>query len=282
MSRPVEKVLVVTKLETPSARDLCSEVVEFLREKKVDVSVCENRKGKDGYPFERDGSFQLVIVLGGDGTLIGVARRMHRLGIPLLGINLGRVGFLTHYSPGNWREGLADVLIGNYAVSSRMALDFQVFRSERCIHSGTVINDLVMGRGSLARLVRLSVMYQDNEITELRSDGLIVSTPFGSTAYCVSAGGPLVHPDLSAFCITPICPFLNRISPLVLPSEHKLSIRVEEGGDVKLTEDGQKGFSLWAGDVVEIKRSTNGFLMVSEPATRYFEKLKNKGFIAER
>jgi NAD+ kinase len=227
MSRPIEKVLVVTKPETPQVHTLCSELVDFLYENHVEAVVCENRKGRDGYPFERDGSFQLVIVLGGDGTLIGVARRMHRLGIPLLGINLGRVGFLTHHSPDDWRQGVADILAGKYKVSSRMALDFRVLRSGRYVHSGTVINDLVMGRGSLARLVRLSVLYQGGDVAELRSDGLIVSTPFGSTAYCVSAGGPLVHPDLSAYCITAICPFLNRFSPLVLPTEHRLAIRVE-------------------------------------------------------
>lgn len=282
MSRPIQKILIVTKPETAEVADFCTQLVSFVQERGVEVEVCENRKSRDGYPFERDGSFQLVIVLGGDGTLIGVARRMHTLGIPLLGINLGRVGFLTHFSPQNWREGLAEILAGNYRVASRMALDFRVQRSGRYIHSGTVINDLVMGRGSLARLVCLTVLYEGAEIATLRSDGLIVSTPFGSTAYCVSAGGPLVHPDLSAYCLTAICPFLTRFSPLVLPTEHTLGIRVEEGGDVKLTEDGQKGFSLSAGDTVEIVRSKNGFLMVSEPSSRYFQKLKNTGFMAGR
>lgn len=282
MSRPVRKILIITKPETPRAQHLCTEIADFLKEREVEVHLCVNRRGRDGYPFEKDGSFDIVIVLGGDGTLIGVARRMNAHGIPLIGINLGRVGFLTHFSPDDWREGLEAVLDGGYGVSGRMTLDFRVQRNDRIIHDGTVVNDLVIGRGSLARLVRLSVMYEGTVITTLRSDGLIVSTPFGSTAYCISAGGPLVHPDLSAYCITAICPFLSRFSPLVLPTEQHLVIRVEEGGDAKLTEDGQKGFSLFTGDEVEIVRSRHNILMVSEPAARYFDKLKSKGFISER
>ncbi len=282
MSKSVKKVLLITKPETPEAQALCSKIADFFTERGIEVLISLNRRERNGYPFEKDGSFDLVVVLGGDGTLIGVARRMHPHGIPLVGINLGRVGFLTHFSPDDWYEGMERILAGNYEISGRMALDFCVRRSGRVVHKGTVVNDLVIGRGSLARLVRLSIVYEGTVVTTLRSDGLIVSTPFGSTAYCISAGGPLVHPDLQAYCITAICPFLSRFSPLVLPTEEHLVIRVEEGGDAKLTEDGQKGFSLATGDEVEIIRSRNDILMVSEPASRYFDKLKTKGFLAER
>lgn len=278
----MKKVLLITKPETPEAQNLCGEIADFLKKRNVEVLISVNRRGRDGYPFEKDGSFDLVVVLGGDGTLIGVARRMHAHSMPLVGINLGRVGFLSHFSQDNWREGLASILEGDFRVSGRMALDFRVHRQGEVVHSGTVVNDLVMGRGSLARLVRLSIVYEGTVISTLRSDGLIVSTPFGSTAYCISAGGPLVHPDLEAYCITAICPFLSRFSPLVLPTEEHLVIRVEEGGDAKLTEDGQKGFDLHTGDEIHILRSQHDILMVSEPASRYFDKLKNKGFLSER
>ncbi|WP_147821886.1 NAD(+)/NADH kinase [Salidesulfovibrio onnuriiensis] len=282
MSRPVRKVLLITKPETPEAQNLCGIVADYLKERGVEVLISINRRGRDGYPFEKDGSFDLVVVLGGDGTLIGVARRMRPHGTPLVSINVGRVGFLSHFSPEDWREGLDRILAGDYSVSRRMALDFRVSREGQVIHNGTVVNDLVIGRGSLARLVRLSIVYEGTVVTTLRSDGLIVSTPFGSTAYCISAGGPLVHPDLEAYCITAICPFLGRFSPLVLPTEEHLVIRVEEGGDAKLTEDGQKGFSLDTGDEVEIIRSRNDILMVSEPSSRYFNKLQAKGFLSGR
>lgn len=282
MSSPVKRILVVTKPDTPGAEEICRGLQEYGASRNLSVDIVENRRKDSFYPFEKDGSFDLVVVLGGDGTLIGVARRMHRLGVPMVGINLGKVGFLTHFSPDNWQAGLDRIVSGNYSVSGRMALDFGIRRGSEIVRHGTVVNDLVIGRGSIARLVRLSLVYEGHEIASLRSDGLIVSTPFGSTAYCVSAGGPLVHPDLSAYCITAICPFLNRFSPLVLPTDHQLLIRVEEGGDARLTEDGQKGFSLQPGDEVEMCRSECDVLMVSETTTAYFDKLRSKGFISER
>ncbi len=283
MSQPVRKILIVTKPDDPVADSLGNEIADFLALKGVETIACEHRPGVCGVAEESAGRFDLILVLGGDGTFIGVARRMHFLKAPLMGINLGRVGFLTQLHQDHWEHWLLSILTDGIEVSSRLSLEYDVIRCKKVLHSGLVINDLVVSRGVLARLIRLSVSFDGIAVSTLRADGLIISTPTGSSAYGVSAGGPLLHADLPVYCVTPVCPFLNSFKPMVLPAAGVCRVKVEEvGGEVNLTEDGQSVVGLQHGDEIIIRRSGANLLVVDLGPDAYFEKLKNHGFLTER
>lgn len=282
MSRPIEKILIVAKHGDENATAIRAEMVPFLEAAGVAVETCEHLPAECEKPGVVDG-VDLVIVLGGDGTFIGVARRLHHLGAPLMGVNLGRVGFLAQLRRDRWQEWLESVLADGFRVSKRLALEYEVFRSGSGVHSGLVINDLVVSRGELARLIQLKVSYDDMSISSMRADGLIVSTPTGSSAYGVSAGGPLVHTGLRAFCVTPVCPFLSSFKPMVFPAEGVLSIQVEErGGEVNLTEDGQSVVKLEYGDEIVLRQAAKDLLVVDLGQQAYFDKLKKHGFLTEK
>lgn len=191
MLRPIKKILIITKGGDETAASLGAEMTDFLSSHGVDVLTCEHLPGTCMLGEEAVGEYDLVVVLGGDGTFIGVARQVHFLKAPLVGVNLGQVGFLTQLHRGHWREWLTLVLAEGCNNTRRLMLQYEIFRDGDSIHKGLVVNDLVVSRGELARLIRLSLSYDNIPISTLRSDGLIVSTPTGSSAYGVSAGGHL-------------------------------------------------------------------------------------------
>lgn len=282
MGRHLEKILIVTKPGDEAAASIKAEMVPFLESRGVIAEWCEHSPGQcveDDIP----GAFDLVVVLGGDGTFIGVARMLHHLGAPLMGVNLGRVGFLTQLHQDHWREWLERVLDEGFDVSSRLVLEYDIVRGRDVVHRGLVINDLVVSRGELARLIRLNVSFDGMEVSTLRSDGLILSTPTGSSAYGVSAGGPLVHTGLRAYCVTPVCPFLNSFKPMVFPAGGVTIVRVEEvTGEVNLTEDGQAVVGLEYGDEIVLRSSERDLLVVDFGQRAYFDKLKKHGFLTEK
>jgi NAD+ kinase len=193
------------------------------------------------------------------------------------------VGFLTQLERDLWRPWLADVLDRGFRTARRLVLKYAVLRGGETVADGLVVNELVISRGELARLVRLALAYDGIDISCLRADGLIVSTPTGSSAYGASAGGPLVHAALEACCVTPVCPFLNSFRPMVFPADGVISVRVEEqAGEVNLTEDGQAGVRLAPGDEVVVTKSPTDLLVVDLGPGAYFEKLKKHGFLTER
>ena len=284
MDAPIRSVLLVTKAEDPRAQALGREVAAHLAERGVECAACEHRTDIDATGCSPSGRpFDMLFVLGGDGTLISVARRMIGLGAPLLGVNLGRLGFLAELAADDWRAAVDDVLAGAYAVTERMVAGFAVLRGGGVAAEGLAVNDLVVSRGVMARLIRLGLSWGGEDMGTHRSDGLILSTPTGSTAYGVSAGGPIVHPELDALCVTPICPFLGGFKPLVLPADRELSVRVEESaGEVHLTEDGQRTLRLMPGDELVVRRHERTVRIVRPFASPYFARLRAKGFLAER
>lgn len=283
MSRCLEKILVVAKPDDPDAKDIRGAMLRFLADAGVAAESCDHLSDACDKDRLAGKKFDLIVVLGGDGTFIGVARRLIGLGAPLMGVNLGRVGFLAQLHRDHWRHWLETVIRDGVEVARRLALTYDVLRDGKSVHSGLVVNDLVVSRGELARLIRLGIVYDGMEVSSLRADGVIVSTPTGSSAYGVSAGGPLVHVGLQAYCVTPVCPFLNSFKPMVFPGEGVATIRVEEsGGEVNLTEDGQSVVSLTHGDEVVIRRSESDLLVVDLGPKAYFEKLKKHGFLTER
>ena len=284
MNRQLRSFLVMTRTGDAAASDLGHTVVAWLEARGATARLQEHRSGQGAAACQlpTGGNHDAGLILGGDGTFIGVARATLGLGMTLLGLNLGRVGFLAE-SADDWPHRLEALLAGTYGLSRRICLAYEVERGGLVVCSGRAINDLVVSRGELARLIRLLVLRNGERVGAMRSDGLIVSTPTGSSAYGFSAGGPLVHPEMEALCLTPVCPFLNNFRPVVLPSTGEVGVVVEEqGGEVRLSVDGQRSFALEPGDVVRVSRAPDDLVLAETNGTSYFAKLACKGFFTER
>jgi NAD+ kinase len=222
----------------------------------------------------------LVVVLGGDGTLIGTAGRIAHAGtdVPILAVNFGSLGFLTEITLPELYESLESVLEGNAEIDERMMLRAQVLR-EGSIHTKRfVVNDVVINKAALSRIIDLSVLVGDQLVMQVRADGLIVGTPTGSSAYNLAAGGPIVHPDVDAMLLTPIAPHMLTNRPVVLPASSEVRVEPQMNGneEVYVTFDGQSGHPLQPGDVVEIDRADRMLRLVRAPKRTYFDVLRQK------
>lgn len=219
-----------------------------------------------------------VIVLGGDGTLLGAARKVGRYGVPILGVNLGGLGFLTEIQLKKLYPVVELMLENRLDVESRLMLEARVEREgeEVCIFH--VLNDVVISKGTPARIIELEVHINDEFLTNFRADGLIISTPTGSTAYNLSAGGPILYPTLGNLVLTPICAFTLNHRPIILSDTHRIGIRLAKDLDdeVSLTCDGQVGFDLLFGDRVVIQKSPVRIRLIKSPDQTYFEILRTK------
>lgn len=224
----------------------------------------------------------LVLVLGGDGTMLGALRAVIGTSIPVLGLNLGQVGFLASIAEETWKENLKTVLSDGVDLRNCMVLDWQVERDAVVIEKGQAVNDVVLRCGNLAKLVNLQMHIDREDVGTLRADGLVIATPTGSSGYAFSAGGPFVYPDVEAFVLTPICPFLNRMPPFIVGSERLVWLDVAPGDvGIFLTSDGQEGFPLEPGDRISISRSSSRAFMAFLPQSSYFAVLRDRGFIRE-
>jgi NAD+ kinase len=218
-----------------------------------------------------------IVVLGGDGTLLSVARDVGTQVVPILGVNLGRLGFLTELNFNELFPALEKLLVGELAVVPRMRLEVEARREGRVLGRFQALNDAVISKTALSRMIDLVAFVDGVEVTTYHADGLIVSTPTGSTAYSLSAGGPLLAPDLEAFVLTPISPHSLTQRPLVLPESVAIEILVEEpSGEVALTMDGQAGLDLLPGDRVKIRKSEHPVAIVASPFRNRYEILHEK------
>ena len=287
MQASVREVLVVVKSGDGMAWDLARQIVSWLEGLGSSGRIVENRTDQEGcvdaFCLTQAGPRpQLAVVLGGDGTMISVARKLASESVPLMGINLGRLGFLTQLTGDDWREPLELAVVKGFKVSRLIMLTCEVAREGRQIFHSGAVNDVVV-RGSMARLIKVGVVFGGERLGGFRADGMVVATPTGATAYSMSAGGPLVHPDLQVLTITPICPFLSDFRPMVLPTDRPLDLGVEEAtAEVVLTCDGQATFPLLPGDWVRVRRSPHTLQLVAVGRHSYFNKLLDKGFIRER
>ncbi|MGA2418894.1 MAG: NAD(+)/NADH kinase [Candidatus Acidiferrum sp.] len=220
---------------------------------------------------------QLLLVLGGDGTLLAAARVAALHGIPILPINMGSLGFLTSFTVEELYPALEDTLAGRYSVSERVMLQVDLERDGKLIETQRVLNEAVINKGTLARMIDVELRIDQDFVCRYRADGLIVATPTGSTAYSLSAGGPIVHPTVEAFVITPICPHTLTDRPVVVRDSSSIEMKLLANTEsVFLTLDGQKGIVLQATDVVRIVRA-KGILRLIQPLRKsYFEILRNK------
>lgn len=281
MTQEVKLILIINKARNEQAALLSAEIKNWLQKQGVTAQIQENQEHDRIVPLCIPNP-DMILVLGGDGTMISVARKLGDIPIPLVGLNMGRIGFLTELTPLNWQDKLASILSQGFVFSPRIALEYAVKRSSELIDSGRVVNDVVINRGGLARLIHLHLDFAGNSLGSLRADGLIMATPTGSTAYCVSAGGPLVHPEMELYNIVPVCPFMTDLRPLVLPSNEPFSVLVEQGPEeVYLTLDGQYGYNLQVGDWVEIRQAATKLYFVQPHNSTYINKLRANGYIKE-
>ena len=220
---------------------------------------------------------QLLLVLGGDGTLLAAARVAAPLGIPILPINMGSLGFLTSFKIEEMYPALEEVLAGRFSCSERVMLDVELHRDAEIIERQRVVNEAVINKGALARMIDLQLTIDTDFVCRYRADGLIVATPTGSTAYSLSAGGPIVHPAVESWIITPICPHTLSDRPVVVRDSS--SIEVHLSGDTEsvfLTLDGQTGIPMQAADVVCMRRAAERLRLIQPAQKSYFEILRNK------
>ncbi|MDA8442647.1 MAG: NAD(+)/NADH kinase [Peptococcaceae bacterium] len=217
-----------------------------------------------------------VIVLGGDGTLLRAARFLSPLGIPLLGLNFGHLGFLTEVELAEWRSCFQKLLAGNYTVEARMMLQGTVLRSGIRDISALALNDVVVSRGDISRIITLDVTLSGQHLSSYPADGMIVSTPTGSTAYSLSAGGPIVSPLLQSMIITPICPHTLSARAMVVDPEEVLAIRFARGIDCVVTFDGQETIELSPGDAVQVERASFSTQLIKLSGRSFPELLQAK------
>ena len=243
-----------------------------------EVSGGENLNSHQDTPSNFPKDMDALVVLGGDGTLLGAARTVGQYGIPILGVNIGALGFLTEIPLKRLYPAVEMMLQGRLEVESRLMLETRVLRDKSEICRFLVLNDVVINKGALARIIDLDVHINEQFLTTFRSDGLIISTPTGSTAYNLSAGGPILYPTLTNFVVTPICPFSLTNRPIILPDSDIVSIGMgkESEEEVSLTFDGQVGFDFSYGDKVVIHKSKNKIKLIKSPDQTYFEILRAK------
>jgi NAD+ kinase len=274
---------IIYKYKFEPARMEATKLENRLKDKGVTVFLEEmsSTAKMDGCPEEPiniPNTVDWVVVLGGDGTLLGAARKVGKYGVPILGVNLGGLGFLTSI-PLKWLyPAIERMLKGELEVESRLMLETKVLRMEEEICRFPVLNDVVINKGPLARIIDLDVYINEQFLTTFRADGLIISTPTGSTAYNLSAGGPILYPTMANFILTPICPFTLSNRPIILPDSDTIYIKMgkESEGKVSLTFDGQVGFDFSYGDKVMIYKSDERIKLIKSPDQSYFEILRAK------
>ena len=219
----------------------------------------------------------LILVLGGDGTMIATARMIEDLEVPVLGVNYGGLGYLTEFRIEELYSALGSILDGNYRLDKRVMLRTLHQRGDEVVNRNRVLNDVVINKSALARIIEIDVYLNDQFVNSFRADGLIVSTPTGSTAYNLSAGGPVIFPSMNAIVITPICPFTLSNRPIVVPDDAVIELRLKtDQEDVALTLDGQVGFPLKIGDRVVIQKSRTTFNLIQPSNRNYFDVLRDK------
>ena len=280
--RKLQKIGIVSKVASRDAVHTAHELAEWLRrrghEAFLDEATLRARGMDTEHAFDASGAYDLVVVLGGDGTLLSVAR-MVAAGTPILGVNLGNLGFLTEISRGELYPAMVQVLTGKFKTEERSLLDVEVRRN-----GGTgaplrfrVLNDAVITKSALARIIELTLMVDGHLVARYRSDGLIISTPTGSTAYNLSAGGPILNPLLPVSVLTPICPHALSLRPIVVPDTGRIEVTLEtQREEVYLTLDGQEGTSLGYRDTVCVTRSKATVRLAKVSERSFYDSLRGK------
>jgi NAD+ kinase len=284
----MKRIGIIAKQNKPEAITIASNLVEWLRPKKIEVYVEEGvggllRPSLSGSHLssvkreEIPTHVEMIIVLGGDGTLLSVARLIGNREVPILGVNIGGLGFLTEITLEELYLILEKVIRGDFVTDERVVFSASVIRRGERMAEFTVLNDAVINKGALARIIDLETTINEEYLTTFKSDGLIISTPTGSTAYNLSAGGPIVYPSLHCIIITPICPHTLTNRPIMIPDDVEIRVILKtKQQEVLLTLDGQQGFVLEFDDTVKVRKSEGKILLIKSPYRHYFEVLREK------
>ena len=276
---PFTRVAIATKIGSPEAISAAGELSQWLRRRGLTVALDERTHAAlhdEGEAYDFEARYDLVVVLGGDGTLMSVARAQ-RHDVPILGVNLGGLGFLTEINRGELYPAMVEILAGRFSTEPRALLDVELQRPALGGLNYKALNDVVVTKSALARIIDLRIEVDGRLVARYRSDGLILSTPTGSTAYNLSAGGPIVYPTLPVILITPICPHTLTHRPLVVPDSSLVEVRLETPDqEVYLTVDGQEGTTLEPADRVRVRSSQVHANLVRISGRSFYDSLRSK------
>ena len=284
----IKRIGLVLKPHQPEALETICELTQWLTARGIELvggpeierdriqkaTGCSVREVQSEKLAE---AVDLVLVLGGDGTMIATARMIGHSDVPVLGVNFGGLGYLAEFRIEELHSALEAILAENYRLDKRVMLSVELLRGHESITKNRVLNDVVINKSALARIIEIEAYFNQQFVNSFRADGLIVSTPTGSTAYNLSAGGPVIFPSMNAIVITPICPFTLSNRPIVVPDDADIELRLKtDKEDVALTLDGQVGFALQVEDRVMIKKSNTTFKLIQPANRNYFDVLRDK------
>jgi len=276
-NRKISSVGIVVKPDHAEARSTANELSAWLRANGL-VSVGQPINSSDITADARVGiDSDLIVVLGGDGTMISTARLIGDRDVLVLGINYGSLGYLTDFRIEEMFPAIESIIAGDYDIDRRVMLDAEHWRGSEKLAAGRILNDVVVNKAALARIIEIDVRLNDLFVNTFRADGLIISTPTGSTAYNLSAGGPIVYSSMNAVVLTPICPFTLTNRPIVVPDSAAIELTLHhENEGVVLSLDGQTGYPMEAKDRVVIRKSETTFNLVQPANRNYFDVLRDK------
>jgi NAD+ kinase len=277
----LKQIGLVVKIVDHRAVQKAEEIAAWLKSRDIKVVRKESSPPCRMLTIKKDtrapSNLYCVIVLGGDGTFLSAVRWIGDQSIPILGVKFGDIGFLAERTEENLFNALEKVIRKEYTLESRMRLKIEVWRDKRPIAAETVLNDIVINKGTLARLANIQTFIDNHYLTNFRADGLIISSPTGSTAYSLAAGGPVIHPDVPGIVLTPICPFTLTNRPLIVPDKVTIKLKLEKSSeDIMLTFDGQAGIEINEKDTIIVRKGTFPVRMITFEDHQYFNILKAK------
>ncbi len=284
MSTKFQSIALVGKYQSPDVAESVMAIARFLRERGlmvwIEQGTASSIGGAGDFPvssYENIGSeADLAVVVGGDGTMLHTARRLVEYGVPLAGVNLGRLGFLTDIALKDANQYLGELVDGRFCEEMRFMLDAEVLRGGKRVFQTLALNDVVVNKGELGRMIEFDLSIDGEYVYTQRSDGMIISTPTGSTAYAMSANGPILHPSVGGIALVPLCPHALTARPITLPDHCCIEIELLPPQDARVHFDGQARFDLRAGDCVRITRSQHALRLLHPEHYSYFAMLREK------
>jgi NAD+ kinase len=283
MKSQFRHVALIGKYHAQGSRSALEEIANFLHTQGCEVTLERDTASNTGlsqYPvLDVDGigaHCDLALVVGGDGTMLGIGRQLAQFGVPMVGINQGRLGFITDIAFEDFQTALEPMLRGEFEEDRRWMMQARVVRDGRCVFNATAMNDVVVNRGATAGMVELRVEVEGRFVANQRADGLIIASPTGSTAYALSAGGPLIHPSIAGWVLVPIAPHTLSNRPIVLSDAGEITIEIVAGRDASANFDMQSLASLLHGDRISVRRSEFQMCFLHPKGWSYFDTLRKK------
>jgi len=283
MKSQFRHVALIGKYQAQGSRSALESIAHFLSEQGCDVAIEQDTASNTGmtqYPILDVAGIgahcDLGLVVGGDGTMLGIGRVLAQFGVPLIGINQGRLGFITDIAFDDYQAVLGPMLRGEYEEDRRWMMQAKVVRDGRCVFNATAMNDVVVNRGATAGMVELRVEVDGRFVANQRADGLIIASPTGSTAYALSAGGPLLHPSIAGWVLVPIAPHTLSNRPIVLSDSGEIAIEIVSGRDASANFDMHSLASLLHGDRITVRRSEYQMRFLHPKGWSYFDTLRKK------